>query len=118
MMVMDSVTENVPLKLKEPFKNQKLKPSYQDPDILPRTPMDIFKAIQRIPHKVVNKDNKEWYLALNLWLYSFSLRGLTGKDIPNICEKYVIGEKYKLHISLIIWLTMNIRVLVVNLTYI
>ena len=96
MMVMDSVTENVPLKLKEPFKNQKLKPSYQDPDILPRTPMDIFKAIQRIPHKVVNKDNKEWYLALNLWLYSFSLRGLTGKDIPNICEKYVIGEKYKL----------------------
>ena len=25
-----------------------------------------------------------------------SLRGITGKDMPNISEKYVIGEKYKL----------------------
>jgi len=96
MMVMDSVTENVPLRIREPYKKYKLKPSYQDPDILPRTPMDIFNAIKKIPNKVVNKDNKEWYLALNLWLYSFSLRGLTGKDIPNISEKYVEGEKYKL----------------------
>ena len=58
--------------------------------------MDIFKAMEKIPVQVVNKDPKEWYLALNMWLYSFSLRGITGRDMPNISEKYVEGEKYKL----------------------
>ena len=29
-------------------------------------------------------------------LFIFIKDGLTGKDMPNICAKYVIGEKYKL----------------------
>jgi len=96
MQAMDSVTANVPLNNINPFKKNKLRPPSNTSDKLPRTSLDIFKAMRKIPVQVVNKDSKEWYLALNMWLYSFSLRGLTGKDIPNISEKYVKGEKYEM----------------------
>jgi len=96
LQAFDSVTENVPLKIRQPFRNNRLKPSSNDTDNIPRSPIDILKALLLLPYPAVNKNPKEWYLALNLWLYSFSLRGLTGKDIPNISEKFVQGAKYEL----------------------
>jgi hypothetical protein len=88
MKVLDYVSREAELKLKDPFKSKGLKPK---PEAVNKRPRE-YKGIMNGMNKVSTKKD---FLALNLFLYSLCLRGLNGSDICCLSEDWIGSGAYE-----------------------
>lgn len=84
MSSLDSISKKAKLSNPKPFSSDH-KPPRQSTKKRVVTQMDLYEGVSKISSPIE-------FISFGIWLYAFSLRGMTGADIPNISEDDVLAD--------------------------